>query len=182
MKQYRFRVTYSDGYSTELLITSSHPNSAFAECVRQANKNDRDAGLAKLRWVVRAEHIGRGVSKGFCMACGHDTINGHCIECGQDLNPLLDSFAVQGLTGPGIRHNEDEVMDEDERKQKIFRLIERMAAMTPDQECLAHGDCEGNEPDCRLFDMTNDDAVETLNLLIREARELHEPTPEEIYE
>lgn len=66
-------------------------------------------------------------------------------------------------------------MDDDERKQKIFQFLGRVASMYIDEECLEHGKgCEPFSNDkCEYFYMTDDDAVETLNNLIRTARELH---------
>ena len=55
----------------------------------------------------------------------------------------------------------------------LQRWVSIIAAMTPDQECLEHGaECTEDAcgDDCEMFDMTNDDAVETLNNLITEAR------------
>lgn len=72
-------------------------------------------------------------------------------------------------------------MDETTRLQKMFQLVERMAAMTKDGECLVHGGgyCEVETDECELFDLTNDDAVDTLHTLIDAARELDVPGEEE---
>lgn len=108
MSRYNFRVTYSDGYSTDYPIESSHPNSAFREVFRIAAKHDRDAHLAASRWIVRVEHTGRGEVESTCACCGHLAINSHCIECGQDANPHLCAYQTQGLTPRGFIHKGDE--------------------------------------------------------------------------
>ena len=52
-------------------------------------------------------------------------------------------------------------------------FVDAVADMTKDGECLAHGPtCDLDSNECEAFDLTNDDAVDTLHSLISKARGL----------
>lgn len=57
---------------------------------------------------------------------------------------------------------------------KVRRWIENIARMYQDGECKMHEGEHDETDECELFDMTNDDAVETLNNIIAMARQKQE--------
>ena len=55
----------------------------------------------------------------------------------------------------------------------IRAFVDAVADMTKDGECLTHNPtCDLDFAECRAFDLTNDDAVDTLHSLISKARSL----------
>ena len=61
---------------------------------------------------------------------------------------------------------------------KANEIITLIASFETDQECRTHGPiCDGDKDDCELFNMSSDDAVETLRSLITRARGLMADRP-----
>ena len=62
-----------------------------------------------------------------------------------------------------------------DNRPALEQFVRRIASFIKDQECETHDKtCEGDKDDCVLFDMESDDAVETLHLIITEARILRD--------
>ena len=62
-----------------------------------------------------------------------------------------------------------------QKAERALLFVEHVARLTKDHECAMCGLAEHENPECsehELFDMPNDDAVETLHSLISEARAL----------
>jgi hypothetical protein len=55
----------------------------------------------------------------------------------------------------------------------LLDFVAKVSRLTKDGECVTHGEtCTGDQADCKLFDLPSDDAVETLHMVISEARRL----------
>jgi hypothetical protein len=63
----------------------------------------------------------------------------------------------------------------DARNKELEAFASRIARLTKDGECRKHIVCDGRRVDCDIFDLTNDDAVASLHLLISLARNLVAP-------